>query len=159
MLLSDGHANGGDTDAEHLADRAGRAFQAGVQTSFFGLGRNFDASLMDRIADRGAGGYYYLADSSQIAPALDREIEARLRPVATAVELRVRLRPDVAATHVFGSRELPAAEAAAVRARRRWPSTCTSTISTGSPPTSSTTPPAGCASSSPPSRRRTGTRR
>jgi Ca-activated chloride channel family protein len=70
---------------------------------------------MSGIADRGAGGYYYLADSSQIAPALAREIDARLRPVATAVEVRVRLRPDVSATRVFGSHELSEAEAYAVR--------------------------------------------
>jgi Ca-activated chloride channel family protein len=117
MLLSDGHANGGDTDPQHLAQRAADAFQEGVQTSSFGLGTDFDAALMSRIADRGAGGYYYLADSSQIAPALAREIDARLQPVATAVELRVRLRPDVAATKVFGSRELSSPEAAAVRAQ------------------------------------------
>jgi Ca-activated chloride channel family protein len=115
MLLSDGHANGGDTDPQRLAERADRAFQDGIQTSAFGLGSDFDAALMSRIADRGAGGYYYLADSSQIAPALEREIDARMRPVATALELRVRLRPDVAATKVFGSKELTAAEAQAVR--------------------------------------------
>ncbi len=46
MLLSDGHANGGDTSVEHLADRAGRAFQDGVETSAFGLGPDFDAALM-----------------------------------------------------------------------------------------------------------------
>jgi Ca-activated chloride channel family protein len=117
MLLSDGHANGGDTNPDHLADRAAKAFQDGIQTSSFGLGTDFDASLMSRIADRGAGGYYYLADSSQITPALSREIDARLQPVATAVELRVRLRPDVAALKVFGSRELSAWEAAAVRSQ------------------------------------------
>jgi Ca-activated chloride channel homolog len=117
MLLSDGHANGGDTDPQHLAQRAAAAFQEGVQTSSFGLGADFDAALMSRIADRGAGGYYYLADSAQIAPALEREIDARLQPVATAVELRVRLRPDVGATKVFGSRELSTAEAVAVRAQ------------------------------------------
>jgi Ca-activated chloride channel family protein len=115
MLLSDGQANGGDTDPQHLADRAGRAFQDGIQTSAFGVGGDFDAPLMSRIAERGAGGYYYLADSSQIASALDRELDARLRPVATALELRVRLKPDVAATHVFGSRELSEAEASDVR--------------------------------------------
>jgi Ca-activated chloride channel homolog len=115
MLLSDGHANAGDTDPQHLADRAAHAFQDGIQTSTFGLGPDFDASLMSGIADRGVGGYYYLADSSQIEPALAREIDARLRPVATAVELRVRLRPDVSATHVFGSRELSDVEAQAVR--------------------------------------------
>jgi Ca-activated chloride channel family protein len=117
MLLSDGHANAGDTDPGRLADRAARAFQDGIQTSSFGLGPDYDAPLMSGIADRGAGGYYYLADSSQIAPALAREIDARLRPVATAVELRVRLRPDVSATRVFGSRELSAAEADAVRSQ------------------------------------------
>jgi Ca-activated chloride channel family protein len=117
MLLSDGHANAGDTDPARLSDRAARAFQDGIQTSAFGLGPDFDAPLMSGIADRGAGGYYYLADSSQIGPALAREIDARLRPVATAVELRVRLRPDVAATRVFGSRELSDAESDAVRAQ------------------------------------------
>jgi Ca-activated chloride channel homolog len=115
MLLSDGHANGGDTSPEHLADRAARAFQDGIQTSAFGLGPDYDAPLMSGIADRGAGGYYYVADSSQIEPDLAREIDARLRPVAAAVEVRVRLRPDVSATHVFGSRELTAIEADAVR--------------------------------------------
>ncbi len=115
MLLSDGHANGGDTDPRHLANRAESAFQDGIQTSSFGLGPDYDAALMSRIADRGAGGYYYLADSSQIDPALSREIDARLRPVATAVELRVRLRPDVGASHVFGSHELDGEDALAVR--------------------------------------------
>jgi Ca-activated chloride channel family protein len=115
MLLSDGYANAGDTEPQHLGDRASSAFQSGIQTSAFGLGGDYDAALMSRIADRGAGGYYYLADSSQIAPALATEIDARMRPVATAVELRVRLRPGVVATHVFGSRELGGAEAIAVR--------------------------------------------
>ena len=117
MLMSDGHANGGDTSPDNLAARAGRAFQDGIQTSSFGLGPDFDAALMTRIADRGAGGYYYLADTSQIAPALAREIDARLQPVATAVELRVRLRPDVAASKVFGSRALSGQEASIVRAQ------------------------------------------
>jgi Ca-activated chloride channel family protein len=115
MFLSDGHANAGETNAQALAERAAHAFQDGIQTSSFGLGSDFDAPLMSTIADRGAGGYYYLADSSQIAPALGRELDARLVPVAQAVEVRVRLRPDVAPTKVFGSRELTSTEAWAVR--------------------------------------------
>ena len=115
MLLSDGHANAGDTNATSLAARSARAFQDGVQTSSFGLGADFDAPLMSSIADRGAGGYYYLADSSQIAPALGRELDARLMPAAQAVEVRVRLRPDVAPVKVFGSHMLDGAEAMQVR--------------------------------------------
>jgi uncharacterized protein YegL len=115
MLLSDGHANAGDTAPTSLAERAEHAFQDGVQTSAFGLGSDFDAPLMSSIADKGAGGYYYLADSTQIAPALTRELDARLIPVAQAIELRVRLRPDVAPLKVFGSHALDGAEASGVR--------------------------------------------
>ena len=46
------------------------AFQEGIQTSSFGLGDSYDGPLMSAIAGDGAGGYYYLRDSEQIAPAL-----------------------------------------------------------------------------------------
>jgi Ca-activated chloride channel family protein len=117
MLLSDGHANGGDTNPKTLSLRAAKAFQEGVQTSTFGIGTDFDANLMSTIADRGAGGYYYLADAAQIAPALEKELEARLQPVAQALEIRVRLRNDVAATKVYGSQALDDDLAALVRAQ------------------------------------------
>ena len=117
MLLSDGQANAGDTNPASLVERSARAFQDGIQTSAFGLGESFDAPLMSAIADRGAGGYYYLADGSQIAPALARELDARLQPAALAVEVRVRLRPEVVATKVYGSRALDGLEAAQVRAQ------------------------------------------
>jgi Ca-activated chloride channel family protein len=115
MLLSDGQANAGETDPQALAARSGRAFQDGVETSVFGLGDSFDAPLLSALADRGAGGYYYLADAKQIAPAFARELDARLVPAALAVELRVRLRPEVRPTKVYGSRQLDALEAAVVR--------------------------------------------
>jgi Ca-activated chloride channel homolog len=115
MLLSDGHANAGDSTPSGLWGRSERAFQDGIQTSSFGLGADFDAPLMSGIADKGAGGYYYLADSTQIAAALGRELDARLAPAAQAVEVRVRLRPDVTPVKVFGSHMLDGAEAAAVR--------------------------------------------
>jgi Ca-activated chloride channel family protein len=117
MLLSDGEANQGDTDPRSLAARTANAFQDGIQTSTFGLGDSFDAPLLSTLADRGAGGYYYLAEASQIAPSFARELDARLVPAALAVEVRVRLRPDVAATKVYGSRQLDALEAAEVRAQ------------------------------------------
>jgi Ca-activated chloride channel family protein len=117
MLLSDGQANAGDTSPEALAGRSADAFQRGVQTSAFGLGDSFDGPLMSTIADRGAGGYYYLADPTQIAPAFTRELDARLVPAALAVEVRVRLRPEVTATRVYGSRQLDVLEAAGVRAQ------------------------------------------
>lgn len=118
MLLSDGHANAGDTSRIGLQKRAAKAFEVNaVQTSTFGLGEDFDAALMSGVADHGAGAYYYVADSAQIAPALTKELDARLQPVAQAVEIRVRLRPDVDAVKAFGSHVLGEEAAALVRAQ------------------------------------------
>ncbi|MGK4008243.1 VWA domain-containing protein [Sorangium sp. So ce1036] len=116
LLLSDGRANAGITRSERLSRLALDAFQGGVQTSTFGLGADYDGALMSAVAGDGAGGYYYLRDPDQIAPALATELDRRLDPVATAVELRVRLRPDVELLHVYGSRRLSEAEAARARA-------------------------------------------
>jgi Ca-activated chloride channel family protein len=106
MLLSHGPATSGETSLPKLWALSEHAFQDGVQTSSFGLGTAFDVPLLSGIADRGAGGYYSLVDSTQIAGALGRELEARLLPTAQDVEVRVRLSPDVAPVKVFGSRGL-----------------------------------------------------
>ncbi|WP_437676361.1 vWA domain-containing protein [Sorangium sp. So ce131] len=116
LLLSDGRANAGITSSDRLSRLALDAFQAGIQTSTFGLGADYDGALMSSVASDGAGGYYYLRDPDQIAPALATELDKRLDPVATAVELRVRLKPDVKLLQVYGSRRLSDAEAARVRA-------------------------------------------
>ena len=115
LLLSDGHANMGITAPDKLAHIALDAFQKGVQTSSFGLGPDYDGSLMSSIAAEGAGGYYYLRDAEQIAPALATEIDKRLDPVATAVEVRVRLKKGVDLLRVYGSRRLTESESAQVR--------------------------------------------
>lgn len=117
LLLSDGRANVGITAQDKLAKLALDAFQKGVQTSSFGLGSDYDGALMSSIGAEGAGGYYYLRDAAQIAPALTTEIDKRLDPVATAVEVRVRLKKDVDLLRVYGSRRLTGAEAARVRAQ------------------------------------------
>lgn len=116
FLVSDGRANSGVTSPSRLSQMALEAFQEGIQTSTFGLGADYDGALMSSIASDGAGGYYYLRDGEQIAPALTTELDKRLDPAATAVEVRIRLKEDVKLLQVYGSRRLNAAEAARVRA-------------------------------------------
>jgi len=117
LLLSDGQPTAGETHPRQLAARALRAFQEGAQTSTFGLGVQYDGALMSAIAADGGGGYYYLSDAEHIGTALSTEIKRRLDPVATAVELRVRLREGVQLLRVYGSRKLAEDEAARVRAQ------------------------------------------
>jgi Ca-activated chloride channel family protein len=115
LLLSDGRANVGLVAQDKLSKLALDAFQKGIQTSSFGLGQDYDGALMSSIAEDGAGGYYYLRDAEQISPALSTEIDKRLDPVATAVEVRVRLKKGVDLLRVYGSRRLSEAEASRVR--------------------------------------------
>ena len=115
LLLSDGRANVGIVAQDKLSKLALDAFQKGIQTSAFGLGQDYDGALMSSIAEDGAGGYYYLRDAEQISPALSTEIDKRLDPVATAVEVRVRLKKGVDLLRVYGSRRLSEAEAGRVR--------------------------------------------
>ncbi len=115
LLLSDGRANAGWTSRDDLSGLSLEAFQGGVQTSTFGLGADYDGELMSAIASDGAGAYYYLRDADQIGPALTTEVDRRLDPAATAVEVRVRLQGDVQLLRAYGSRRLGEREASRVR--------------------------------------------
>jgi uncharacterized protein YegL len=115
LVVSDGQANEGITGSTELSRLALDAFQEGIQTSTFGVGTDYDGPLMSRIASDGAGGYYYLPGSDQIAAALTSELTKRLRPVATALEVRFRLRHGVELLHVYGSERLSEREASRVR--------------------------------------------
>lgn len=117
LLLSDGRANAGILSAGGISKLALDAFQKGIQTSTFGLGAEYDGALMSAVAEDGAGGYYYLREADQIAPALGTELDKRLDPAATAVEVRVRLKKGIDLLKVYGSRRLSASEAARVRAQ------------------------------------------
>lgn len=117
LLLSDGRANAGILSADGMSKLALDAFQSGIQTSTFGLGTEYDGALMSTIAEDGAGGYYYLRDADQIAPALGTEMDKRLDPAATAVELRIRLKKGFELLKVYGSRRLSGVESQRVRAQ------------------------------------------
>jgi Ca-activated chloride channel homolog len=119
MLLSDGQANQGVVSPAYLTAHAAEAFQSGVQTSTFGVGDQHDGQLLSQLSERGAGGYYYLASSEAISKALTTELESRLQPVAQAVEVRVRLRPDVQLVATHGSRKLGTEESAQVRSQEQ----------------------------------------
>ncbi len=115
MLLSDGRANNGITGRSQLSQLALNAFEKGIQTSAFGLGTDYDGPLMSQLAGDGAGGYYFLKTGAQFKDALQTELDKRLEPVATALEIRVRLKPEVELLKVYGSRRLSEQEAARVR--------------------------------------------
>ena len=98
LLLTDGLANVGITDADELADAMPAELRArGVSTSTFGVGNDFDERLLQDLADAGGGHFYYIADAPQIRDAITSEVGETLEIVARDVDARdhrARRHPD-----------------------------------------------------------------
>ncbi|MCA9562052.1 MAG: VWA domain-containing protein [Myxococcales bacterium] len=92
VLLSDGHANRGSTEAYQLADLARWASQdREISTATIGLGRLHNEDSMAQVASAGLASYYFLHNSSQLAEILEREL--RLLHETVLTELAVRFKP------------------------------------------------------------------
>ncbi len=91
ILLSDGRAS----EQEACADLAADLLKRGVSTTSMGLGADYDEKMLTRIADSGAGNYYFLASAADVAPAFDREIASLQSVIADNATLEIRLHPGV----------------------------------------------------------------
>lgn len=117
VLVSDGVANIGQTNAEALGQLARETFDAhGALTTSVGLGTDFDEDTMLAIAREGSGSYHFVRRASDIGTILTDELEERAQSVAQALRLRIELGEGVVATRVYGSRVLEQQEEARVRA-------------------------------------------
>ncbi len=95
LLLTDGLANVGITDAEQLSHHAAELRARGVSTSTFGVGSDFDEHLLQALADAGGGHFYYIADAPQIRDAITSEVGETLEVVARDVNLEITARDDI----------------------------------------------------------------
>ncbi len=91
VLISDGLANRGVTDPAALGGIAAAAAGREFSVSTVGVGADFNEFLMTRIADRGAGSYYYLENPSAFAEVLQKEFLAARSAAATGIAVRIPL--------------------------------------------------------------------
>ena len=82
LLLTDGLANAGVTDHDALATMAAEFKARGIATSTFGVGADFDETLLARIATEGGGHFYYIENAQQIPDLLASELGETLDVVA-----------------------------------------------------------------------------
>jgi Ca-activated chloride channel family protein len=102
ILISDGLANRGVTDAAALGNMASLALERGFAVSTVGVGQDFNEGLMTAIADRGAGAYHYLSEPSAFAAVFQKEFQHTRSVVAGGLTIRVPLRNGVALTSASG---------------------------------------------------------
>ncbi len=95
LLLTDGLANEGIVDEEELAYHAAEIFNRGVSTSTFGVGHDYNERLLEAIANRGGGRYYYIANVREIQSIFMQELEGLTNITARNLRLNVDLPPSV----------------------------------------------------------------
>ncbi|HZJ09195.1 MAG TPA: macro domain-containing protein, partial [Trueperaceae bacterium] len=74
VLLSDGRANSGVSDAPTIAADVSQAATHGVTTTTMGFGRSYDENLLRAMADAGQGNYVFIEAASQVAEAFQHEL-------------------------------------------------------------------------------------
>lgn len=89
LLLSDGHANEGQTAPEVLGDYAGGVRRDGMTIGSIGIGLNYDEALLSAVAAGGTGNVHFAQEPDAIGGALASEVDGLLDQVVQAVTLRV----------------------------------------------------------------------
>lgn len=99
LLLTDGLANVGITDADELAMHAAELRARGVSTSTFGVGTDFDERLLAAMADAGGGHFYLIANGAQIRDHIASEVgetlEVTARDVVVEIDAPASVRVDL----------------------------------------------------------------
>jgi Ca-activated chloride channel family protein len=97
VLLSDGLANVGITEPDELAHHATELRQRGVSTTTMGIGADFNEDLLEQMAIKGGGHFYFIEEARQIPDFLHRELGEVLSTSARKVLLELELPPEVEA--------------------------------------------------------------
>lgn len=89
LVLTDGLANVGIVDPAELARHARELRARGVTTTTFGVGADFDETLLQSIADAGGGHFYFIEHAAQIQDHIATEVGELLQVVARDVALEI----------------------------------------------------------------------
>ena len=88
ILLSDGLANRGVTDAKAVGNIGASAKDKGITVSSMGLGLEYDENFMQHLAQRGGGQYSYIRDSEDLPGFFRQELALAAESVTKDFRLR-----------------------------------------------------------------------
>ncbi len=87
VVLTDGLANTGVTNAGEIASLAVDARRQGVRVSTIGLGLDYNEDLLQSIAEGGGGKYYYVESPVQLARIFEEELKSAFATCARDVHI------------------------------------------------------------------------
>lgn len=91
LLLSDGHANIGETDLEVIGRSAKAASGKGILVSTLGVGMDYNEALMTEIATQGKGRFYHVQDPQDILTTMTAELGEAADLAAEDVQIHLIL--------------------------------------------------------------------
>lgn len=89
ILLSDGCANSGLTDAQAIATQCAAWAANGITTSTYGLGNHFNEELMVAMARAGGGNHYYGDSAEDLMEPFEQELDLLANLALRQVVLKV----------------------------------------------------------------------
>jgi len=96
FLLTDGLANVGITDPEQIAtEAAGIREHAGIGTSTFGIGDDYNEALLGPMAVAGGGQFHHLRAANEIVNTFIGELGSLLTVAASQVHLEIVVEPGI----------------------------------------------------------------
>ncbi|MGQ0661858.1 vWA domain-containing protein [Sphingosinicella sp.] len=94
ILATDGDFNVGITNNETLVDMVERERRSGITLTTLGFGTgNYNEAMMEQIADRGNGNYFYIDTPREAWRAFDRELSSTLFTIAHDVKIQIEFNP------------------------------------------------------------------
>lgn len=96
VLLSDGLANVGVSDADGLAGIARGAYSSGIAVSALGVGIDYSLEVMSGLAQAGGGEFYHISDPAEIGAVVAGEVEDIKAVTVRQAALHVQVPPMVA---------------------------------------------------------------
>ena len=105
VLLSDGHANAGETDPRVLATHASELRKRGIVTSTVGVGHGYSPMQLQAIAEAGGGRMHDAEEPDDIAQIVMAELNDTLATAVENLELSLRL-PTGTKAELYGTAPL-----------------------------------------------------
>lgn len=105
LLLSDGLANVGETNADAIATEVNSLAKEGVSTTTMGVGDDYNEDLMEAMARSGDGNYYYIESPQQLADMFQSELKGLMATFGNMVSLGIEPQETVVLADVLNDLE------------------------------------------------------
>ncbi len=100
ILLSDGVANVGTTTADGILAQLTEYKEKGITLTSIGVGLgNYNDVLLEQIADKADGNYFYINELDEGIRVFDKQLDATMELVGKDVKMQVEFNPDSVAEY------------------------------------------------------------